>query len=62
MARRGGFDSERVVSFAATARDPSAKATDWFRLGDARAEMPKAASTSRRNISVITLITPRWSR
>ncbi|MGB6860847.1 MAG: molybdopterin cofactor-binding domain-containing protein, partial [Pseudolabrys sp.] len=41
-----GFDSEEgLVSFAATARDPSAKATDWFKLGDARAEMPKAAST-----------------
>ena len=41
-----GFDSEKgLVSFAATARDPNAKATDWFKLGDARAEMPKAAST-----------------
>ena len=41
-----GFDSEKgLVSFAATARDPSAKVTDWFKLGDARAEMPKAAST-----------------
>jgi isoquinoline 1-oxidoreductase subunit beta len=41
-----GFDSEQgLVSFAATARDPNAKATDWFRLGDVRAEMPKAAST-----------------
>ena len=41
-----GFDSENgLVSFAATARDPNAKATDWFKLGDARAEMPKAAST-----------------
>jgi isoquinoline 1-oxidoreductase beta subunit len=41
-----GFDSENgLVSFAATARDPNAKATDWFKLGDVRAEMPKAAST-----------------
>ncbi len=33
------------MAFAAAAKDPSAKATDWFKLGDARAEMPKAAST-----------------
>jgi isoquinoline 1-oxidoreductase subunit beta len=40
-----GFDSEKgLVSFAAIARDPNAKATDWFKLGDVRAEMPKAES------------------
>ena len=40
-----GFDSEKgLVSFAAAARDPNAKATDWFKLGDVRAEMPTAAS------------------
>ena len=27
------------------ALDPDAKATDWFKLGDVRAEMPKSAST-----------------
>src|SRR4029453_6421317 len=41
-----GFTSEKgLATFAATARDPNAKATDWFKLGDVRAEMPKAAST-----------------
>jgi isoquinoline 1-oxidoreductase subunit beta len=41
-----GFDSDLgLQNFAATARDPNAKATDWFKLGDARAELPKAAST-----------------
>ena len=41
-----GFDSDKgLEAFAATARDPNAKATDWFKLGDVRAEMPKAAST-----------------
>jgi isoquinoline 1-oxidoreductase subunit beta len=41
-----GFDSEKgLVSFAAAARDPNTKATDWFKLGDVRAEMTKAAST-----------------
>jgi isoquinoline 1-oxidoreductase subunit beta len=41
-----GFDSDKgLQSFAATARDPNAKATDWFKLGDVRAELPKAAST-----------------
>ena len=40
------FDSEQgLQNFAASARDPNAKATDWFKLGDARAEMAKAAST-----------------
>jgi isoquinoline 1-oxidoreductase beta subunit len=39
------FDSDQgLQNFAATARDPDAKATDWFKLGDVRAELPKAAS------------------
>ena len=41
-----GFDSEKgLEAFAKTALDPDAKATDWFKLGDVRAELPKAAST-----------------
>jgi isoquinoline 1-oxidoreductase beta subunit len=41
-----GFDSDQgLQNFAATARDPDAKATDWFKLGDVRAELPKATST-----------------
>lgn len=41
-----GFDSEKgLESFARTALDPNATATDWFKSGDVRAEMPKAAST-----------------
>ena len=41
-----GFDSDRGLgAFAAIARDPDAKATEWFTLGDVRAEMPKAATT-----------------
>src|SRR4051794_24047348 len=41
-----GFDSEKALeAFAKTALDPDAKATDWFKLGDVRTEMPKAAST-----------------
>jgi isoquinoline 1-oxidoreductase beta subunit len=40
------FDSEHgLQDFAAAARDPNAKATDWFKLGDARGEIAKAAST-----------------
>src|SRR5262249_207017 len=36
-----GFDSEKgLASFAAAVRDPNIKATDWFKLGDVRAEMP----------------------
>jgi isoquinoline 1-oxidoreductase beta subunit len=41
-----GFDSDKGLDvFATLARDPNAQATDWFKLGDVRAEMPKAAST-----------------
>jgi isoquinoline 1-oxidoreductase beta subunit len=41
-----GFDSETgIETFAAAARDPNSKAADWFKLGDARLEMAKAAST-----------------
>src|SRR4029077_12832845 len=41
-----GFDSDQgLQDFAAAARDPNAKATDWFKVGDVRAEMPKAASS-----------------
>jgi isoquinoline 1-oxidoreductase beta subunit len=40
-----GFDSDKGSAiFAAAARDPNARATDWFKLGDVRAEMPKAAT------------------
>ena len=40
------FDSEQgLQNFAASARDPNAKATDWFKLGDVRGEIAKAAST-----------------
>jgi len=40
-----GFDSDKGVEvFAAAARDLNSKAADWFKLGDARGEMPKAAS------------------
>jgi isoquinoline 1-oxidoreductase beta subunit len=40
-----GFDSDKGMdAFAAAARDPNAKVTEWSKAGDARAEMPKAAS------------------
>ena len=48
-AKGWGFDSGKgLEAFAATARDPNAKATDWFKLGDVRAEMPKATQTFER--------------
>lgn len=41
-----GFDSDKAIeTFAAAARDPNSKATDWFKLGDTRTEMPTTAST-----------------
>jgi isoquinoline 1-oxidoreductase beta subunit len=41
-----GFDSDRgLEAFGRAALDPNAKATDWFKLGDVRAEMRKAAAT-----------------
>lgn len=41
-----GFASDQgLQNFAAAARDPNTKATDWFKVGDVRAELPKAAST-----------------
>jgi isoquinoline 1-oxidoreductase beta subunit len=37
-----GFDSDKGMErFAATARDPNAKASDWSKSGDVRGEMPK---------------------
>ena len=45
-AKGWGFDSdEGLKAFAATARDPSAQATDWFKLGEVRAELQKATQT-----------------
>ena len=44
--KAGGFDSDRgLEAFTAAVRDSSRQATDWFKLGDTRAEMPKAALT-----------------
>jgi len=41
-----GFDSEKGhQAFAATARDLNQQGTDWFKLGDLRAELPKATGT-----------------
>jgi isoquinoline 1-oxidoreductase beta subunit len=41
-----GFDSDKGVErFAADAKNPARGATEWSRIGDARQEMPKAAST-----------------
>jgi isoquinoline 1-oxidoreductase beta subunit len=41
-----GFDSEQgLQALAATARDLNAQASEWFKAGDARAELPKAATT-----------------
>ena len=41
-----GFDSEKGhETFAATARDLSKQGTDWFKTGDLRGELAKAADT-----------------
>jgi len=41
-----GFDSEQgLQALGATARDLNAGAAEWFKAGDARAELPKAATT-----------------
>jgi len=41
-----GFDSDKGIErFAADARNLARGATEWSRIGDARGEMPKAAST-----------------
>jgi isoquinoline 1-oxidoreductase subunit beta len=41
-----GFDSEQgLQALSATARDLNAQASEWFKAGDARAELPKAATT-----------------
>jgi isoquinoline 1-oxidoreductase subunit beta len=41
-----GFDSDKGMErFAADARNPSRGATEWSKVGDTRAEMPKAASS-----------------
>src|SRR5262245_19031837 len=41
-----GFDSEQgLQALGATARDLNAQAAEWFKSGDARAELPKAAAT-----------------
>ena len=41
-----GFDSDKGMErFAADAKNPARGATEWSRVGDLRAEMPKAAST-----------------
>ena len=41
-----GFDSDKGMErFAADAKNLSRGATEWSRVGDTRAEMPKAAST-----------------
>ncbi len=41
-----GFDSDKGIErFAADARNPARGATEWSKIGDPRAVMPKAAST-----------------
>ena len=57
-----GFDSDKGIdAFAADAKNPTRRRADWS-AGNARAEMPKAASTSRPSIAATTPITRRWSR
>ena len=52
MAKAWGFDSDKGLRkpSPATARDPNATVTDWFKLGDVRAEMPKASVHLRSRI------------
>jgi isoquinoline 1-oxidoreductase subunit beta len=41
-----GFDSDKGLEvFVAKVRDPKTEASDWFKAGDVRGEMPKASST-----------------
>src|SRR6266404_1352257 len=41
-----GFDSDNgLEAFTAAVRDPDRQATDFFKLGDTKTEMPRAAST-----------------
>ncbi len=41
-----GFDSDKgLEAFTAAVRDSNRQATDFFKLGDTRSEMPRAAST-----------------
>jgi isoquinoline 1-oxidoreductase beta subunit len=41
-----GFDSEQgLQALGAAARDLNAQASEWFKAGDVRAELPKAATT-----------------
>ena len=41
-----GFDSEQgLQALGAAARDLNAQASEWFKAGDARAELPKAATS-----------------
>jgi isoquinoline 1-oxidoreductase subunit beta len=41
-----GFDSDKGLErFAADAKNPRRMSTEWSRIGDPRAQMPKAAST-----------------
>lgn len=41
-----GFDSDKGIdAFVKVAHDTSINGSDWFKAGDARAEMPKAAAT-----------------
>ena len=44
--RAWGFDSDKgLEDFIAAVRDPNRQASDWFKEGDARAELSKAAGT-----------------
>ena len=41
-----GFNSDKGLdTFIAAARDPNVNGSDWFKAGDARAELSKAATT-----------------